>query len=436
MSTGRPMRATAVLLASLTAVFGVALASPAAAQPSPTTSPSDPAEVAAGWLAGQLVDGNHFEVDLGGGQVFADHGLTADAVLAFDAADVAQDSAVAATTWLGLDDNVSAYAGNGSTDSYVGSLAKLALVATSQGANPHSFGEGKVDLIDRLAARQNADTGRFSDLSSFPPPNDFSNGITQSLAIIALVRVPGRDTAAEKAIDLDKAVDFLVDSRCDDGGFPLQFDAQPCTSEADVTAFAVQALLAADRDDEAAGALDYLEAVQDETTGGFGGSGPTAGLNANSTGLAAQALRVGGRDAAADAAVKYLLGLQVGCAGPAEQRGGVAYDTVNGFEASTAVRATAQALYGLTGVGLLTVDNEGDAAGAPTLTCTPPTTTTPPAPAPQPPAQGSSGGSDLPATGVQPAAGIGLGVLLVLAGAAALLVSRRRPGLSSGGERP
>ena len=425
MSTGRPLRATAVLLASLTAVFGVALAGPAAAQTAPD---QDAAPAAAGWLARQLVDGNHFEADYGG-TTYPDQGLTADAVLAFAAADVAQDYAVAATEWLAQAANIVGYAGNGDTDSYVGPLAKLALVAITQGGDPRSFGADGVDLIDRLQARR-ADSGRFSDLSSYVPPpgetNDFSNGITQSLAIISLLRAGG------SGADLKKPADFLASSRCDDGGFPLQFDPEPCASDVDTTAFAIQALLAAGRD--AAAALDYLEDVQADG-GGFGGSGPTSGLNANSTGLAAQALRVGGRTEAADDAVMYLLGLQVGCDAPADQHGAIAYDA-KGFEASTAARATAQALYGLTGVGLVDVGNDGDAAGAPTPECAPPSTTAPSTTTQPPPAQGSSGAAELPATGVRAGSVAAFGVLLVLAGAGALLLSRPRRGIAPGGERP
>jgi LPXTG-motif cell wall-anchored protein len=432
MSTGRSLRAPAVLLAVLTAVFGVVLAGPAAAWPVPV---EQAAPAAAGWLARQLVDGNHFEATFGD-QTFPDQGLTADAVLAFDAADVAQDFAKAATTWLARGDVLPFYVGDGDQESYAGALAKIALVARAQGKSPKTF--GGVNLIERLRALQNETTGRFSDKSQF---GDFSNGITQSLAIIALRR------AGSKAEDLTKAVDFLAGSRCaEDGGFPLQFGEQTCASDVDTTAFVIQALLATKRTGDAEGALDYLEGVQRDG-GGFGGSGPTSAVNANSTGLAAQALRVGKRGEAADAAVKYLLGQQVGCDGPAAQRGAIAYDAT-GFEQSTAVRATAQALYGLTGTGLLTIGNKGDAAAAPVLNCAPPSTpsttsstTVPPATsttAAPPPAQGiSSGAAELPATGAPTGLATALGLLLVLAGTAMLLLSRqRRARATPGGERP
>jgi len=436
MSTGRTLRATAVLLAVLTAVFGAAPAGPTA-----SASDEHAAPAAAGWLARQFVDGNHLEVVFGD-QTFPDQGLTADAVLAFDAADVSQQFAAAATTWLAGADVLPFYVGDGTDESYPGALAKLALVAIAQAEDPATF--GGVNLVERLRARQDAASGRFSDRSQY---GDFTNGITQSLAIIALRRAG--DTAAE----LTKPVDFLVASRCTDGGFPLQFGQPTCASDVDTTAFVVQALLAAGRGagagSAAGAALDHLEAVQDDG-GGFGGSGPTSAVNANSTGLAAQALRVGGRAAAADAAVKYLLGQQVGCDGPDEQRGAIAYDAT-GFDKSTAVRATAQALYGLTGAGLSTIDNKGDAATAPTLDCAPPsttsagtttastttasTTTASTTTAAPPPAQGIGAGSgELPATGGRTGPATALGGLLLLAGAAALLLSRQRR-TATGGER-
>jgi hypothetical protein len=438
MRIGRIGRTVAVLVATSTAVLGLVSTGSAAGQTSSTT---EPAAAAAGWLARQMVDGDHLETDFGGTK-YPDQGLTADAVLAFNSADVAQQFAAAATAWLARADVLSGYVGDGTTESYAGALAKVSLVAMAQDADPRAF--GGVDLVGRLLARK-ADNGRFSDKSQF---GDFSNVITQSLAIIALIR-NGRQAGAAP-------VDFLVGNQCADGGFALQFAEATCNSEVDATAFAIQALLAAGRDSAAAGALKYLQGVQ-RPGGGFGGGAPTSGTNANSTGLAAQALRLGGRDAAADAAVRYLLGQQIGCGGPAEQRGAIAYDA-NGFDASTAVRATAQAVYGLTGVGLLTVDKDGDLAAAPTLACAPPTTTTTAGPtttsasttsaapassstssntvssisgtaavpvvaAPRP----GGGAGELPATGARPVPLLAIGTLLVLVGVGLALLGRRNP---------
>jgi hypothetical protein len=378
----------------------------------------DPAQAAAGWLARQLVDGERFETEFDG-VIYPDQGLTADAVLAFDAANVAQNFADRATGWLAKPDILNGYLGYTFELSFAGPHAKLALVAIAQGLDPRAF--GGVDLIDGLQELQDPSSGRYSD-DFGDSDDDFSNAITQSLAIISLIRAE-EDVAAGAA--------YLVGSQCDDGGFPLNFEQPTCTSEPDATGFAVQALLAAGLDDDANAALDYLENVQREG-GGFGGAGPTAPTNANSTALAAQALRAGDRDDAADAAVEYLTSLQVGCDGPAEQHGAIAYDGT-GFQTSTAIRATAQAVPALSGTGLVDVDNAGDSAPAPVLACPPApssttstpsestTSTTTTSPAPQ-----AGAAPELPATGPPTRPLLWTGALLVLAGTGLVLIARLR----------
>src|SRR5262249_18265011 len=144
------------VLVLLTAVFG------AAAMPASFASPGteNPAEAAAGWLARQLVDGERFEVEFDG-VTYPDQGLTADAVLASDAAAVAQEFAGRATSWLASPEILTGYLGSG-TESYAGPHAKLALVAIAQGLNPRAF--GGVNLIQGLQALR-APSGRYSDRS-------------------------------------------------------------------------------------------------------------------------------------------------------------------------------------------------------------------------------------------------------------------------------
>ncbi|MGW5049620.1 peptidase [Actinokineospora sp. NPDC004072] len=381
-----------------------------------------PAEAAAAWLAGRLVGGTHMTTEFDG-TAYPDHGLTADVVLALDAGGVAQDAAAAATGWLAA--NSGAYLGEGG-EAYAGAHAKLAIVAQAQGADPTDF--GGVDLIARLKSLQ-TESGRFSDKSEF---GDYSNGISQSLAVLALHRAGGAPA---------EAVDFLAGAACPDGGFRLFIDDSPCVSDVDTTGYAVQALLAVGRDADAA--LDWLEAKQ-QADGGFPGSGPTPGVNANSTGLAATALAAGGRDAAAAKAVAYLLKRQVDCGGAPAARGAIAYDT-SGFDAATAARATSQAISGFTGVSLAEVTADGASADARGLVCAtrPPAsstttttttaTTTPVTTAPAATTTTTAGGvvpagdiDDLADTGVEVGPAVGLGALLVLAGAGLLIVVRRR----------
>ncbi len=224
-------RAGALLLTTAAVLLG-------AAAPSSAATTDDPAEAGAGWLESKLADGDHLEVEFDG-QSFPDYGLTADAVLAFDSARVAQDAAGRATDYLAA--NVGAYAGDGTTESYAGPLAKLINVSAAQGADPTSFG-GR-NLVDDLTALECGsvhrtdceaeDTGRFSDKSAF---GNFSNGIGQSLALIGLKRATTTGPSAA-------AITFLVEQQCDDGGFPETFHPDTCTSSIDTTGFVAQALL-------------------------------------------------------------------------------------------------------------------------------------------------------------------------------------------------
>lgn len=347
----RPTSQVGVAIVSLLSVAALAVPGwgPAAAD----TPTADPVQAAAGWLARQLVDGERLETVVDG-TTYPDQGLTADAILAFDAAGVSQSAAAKATAWLATPAILSGYAGDGVIESYPGSTAKLALVAEAQGLDPTSF--GGADLIGRLAGLLSP-SGRYSDRSAFP--GDFSNSIGQSFAVLAMSRRPVGPPVS--------AVDFLASSQCPDGGFPVRFAQPACTSSVDATGFAVQAMLAAGKSTEAGRGLDYLVAAQ-AASGAFADGGTE---NANSTGLALQALRVG--DRASDStsvarATTFLRGLQVPCAGVPAQRGAIAFDAT-GFAAGTATRATTQAVLGLSGVGLVDVSGVGALADAPTLSC-------------------------------------------------------------------
>src|SRR5699024_10164761 len=122
---------------------------------------------------------------------------------------------------------------------------------------------------------------------------DYSNVITQSLAILALERATSEGASEE-------AVAYLAAAQCADGGFAARFPAgETCTSEADGTAFALQALLAGDAQEAADDARDWLVAhrAADGSWASDAGGNPLA--NANSTGLGATALTAAGLDTAA-----------------------------------------------------------------------------------------------------------------------------------------
>ncbi len=325
----------------------LALLAPSAAVAEPAST-EDPTEAAAGWLAGQLVDGERIEVtfDFGDGpQTFPDQGLTADVVLALAGAGVAAGQIESTTDWLEAQAGV--YTGTDADEVYAGSVAKLLLVAET---TERSTTIGELDLVALLEDREQA-SGRFTDDSQ---SGDFSNAITQSLAVLALER-------AADAAPSTTAIDYLVGQACDDGGFPEALDAEQCTGQVDATAYAVQALVAVGETEVAQDAAAWLVAEQADD-GSFTGAEDTA--NANSTGLAATALSAAGADAAAADAQQFLLDLQTrDCELGA---GSIRYDAVDGGDP---VRATAQALPGLTGVDLATVSAAGASDQAPRFDC-------------------------------------------------------------------
>ncbi|MER5262560.1 prenyltransferase/squalene oxidase repeat-containing protein [Actinosynnema sp. NPDC002837] len=351
------LRRTAAVIA--TAAVAALAAAPAAWSQERVAPTADVSDAAAGWLARQLVDGDHFE-NVFDGVAYPDQGLTLDAVFAFTAAGVASASSDKATAWLAEPAIIANYLHSGDpAESYAGAHAKLALAAQVRGQDPTAF--GGEDLIAGLTALQ-APSGRFQDKSQW---GDYSNGFTQAFAVLALDRWEGAPQAA---------VDYLVGTRCPDGGFPLVLEAEACESHVDATAMVVQALLAVDRTAEAGTALDWLTGVQ-QPGGGFRDAGQAGEGNANSTGLAAQALRAGGRTAAADLAARFLTSLQVGCTAAEAGRGAIAFDQT-GFTHATSLRASAQGVLGLVGVNFADLKAEGGTPDAPVLDC-PVTTTTP-----------------------------------------------------------
>ncbi|MTD15635.1 LPXTG cell wall anchor domain-containing protein [Nakamurella sp. YIM 132087] len=365
---------TAAVVSATVLGAGALLAAPALAVPAEgPVYTTDPAAGAAGWLARQLVDGDHMQTDFGGTK-YDDQGLTADVILALDSAKVGQDAAAAATGWLA--DNVRTYVGNGETESYAGALAKTILVADAQGEDPRNF--GGVDLVVQLE-NLHSQTGRYSDVSEY---GDYSNAITQSLAIIALNRTT--DAAPQDAGA------SLRSLQCQDGGFALSYDVQPCVSDPDGTAHAIQALNPGESQEAA---LDYLEGIQQEN-GGFTAAatgGVPGAVNSNTTGLATAALLKGDRPDPAAAGMQYLTGLQVTVNG--DDVGAIAYDGT-GFDATTAPRATSQAILGLIGADLNTVDNTDAAAEAPVLEGTDPPTSSSSAPS----SSSSAGSSTSPSS--------------------------------------
>ncbi|MFB6888598.1 prenyltransferase/squalene oxidase repeat-containing protein [Kitasatospora sp. NPDC056327] len=349
-----PLRRTLGLLATPALAFATALPAATAAHATPATGSSStirPDAAAAGWLARQLVDGDHFE-SVFDDTAYPDQGLTIDAVLAFAAARSSDGAAARATAWLAEPGVLAGYLGDGTTEAYAGATAKLLLAAEVRGEDPTAF--GGVDLPARLRSLRTP-SGRFSDRSQW---GDYSNAFGQSLALIALHRTPGGAPAA--------AVDFLAGSQCADGGFPVSFGQATCTADADATALAVQALAATGRPAKAASGLGWLTAHQN-ADGGFAAAGATTS-NANTTGLATQALLSNARFGAGLKGWSRLVKFQQRCDADPAVRGAIAYDA-SGFNPGTGTRATAQAVLGLAGTPLATLSAAGARPDAPTLAC-------------------------------------------------------------------
>ena len=331
--------AVAIALAAALVVGAGARPSAAAAAPS--------ASAALDWLAAEL-DANGGTLPSSFDATVTDYGLTIDAVLALAAggrggtptatAATAEVAAAASSYVTGAD--------FGSPDDrYAGALAKLLLLVTAQGGDPHSV--GGLDLEAELRARMQASgpqAGRFSDASGF---GDFSNGIGQALAVLALARTAGGVPT--------EAVTFLVAQACPAGAFRVAYDSgDTCTDDAegtvDATGFAVMALRSAPASVAATAALaragDWLAGAQGPD-GSFAGD-----ANANSTGLGGVALRALDRYPAANAAAAAVAGLQVS-GGP--ESGAIAFDaaTRDGIAAGTVGdrdqlrRATAQGVLAL-----------------------------------------------------------------------------------------
>jgi hypothetical protein len=291
-------------------ITGIVFQSPVSAAPA--------AEPALVWLEGELNDsGGSLPSSID--PTATDWGLTIDAILALNAGGRGANApAVTATTALAthIKDYVTGNA-FGDPGIYTGPVGKSMLADILQGGDPHSFGGVDLEKLSRAAVQTSGiHEGRFSDQgSNF---GDYSNGFGQALNILALSRTPSGVPSGAAA--------FLLAQQCPGGGFRLVYDTAPvtrgCTTDAeadtDATAFSLEALLALDPGPTTSAAIDraasHLINQQDPVTGALGGSGPTASVNTNTTGLAAQALAVAGRADAAALARGFVGSLQLDAA--------------------------------------------------------------------------------------------------------------------------
>lgn len=324
-------RLASAVLATTLCFSTVQLAQPAAAQTQPVNAE------AAAFLLSQLVDGERIESRFGA-LSFPDAGLTADVILALYQANVASTHTDPALVWLASQGD--SYTGMTAGDTYAGAIAKLLLVADASGRDTLF---GTTTLINRLAGRQQP-SGRFTDQSSF---GDFSNTITQSLAIIALHRAAPTQLSPA-------ATEYLVSQACANGGFPSAFDAAVCTPTVDATGFAVQAL-------NAGGNTSALAAAQAWLTQELHASRI---IDANAAGLAASAFAATNMADAFTQTQTIITGLQAGCV--ANVPGAIRFSET---DVGDQTRATAQALFGRLGGNLATVSAPANGVVPAGLTC-------------------------------------------------------------------
>ncbi|HYN30359.1 MAG TPA: hypothetical protein VES95_10900 [Dermatophilaceae bacterium] len=407
---------------------------------SPSASHEQQARYAAHFLATRMkANGNHLNFPA---STFADTGNTIDAILALDASGTGGAAAEAATTWVGK--NARDYVAFGGGPLSGGGAGKVLVLAASTNRSPDAFVNGLVGDLQQLLTA----TGRFGSSS-----NDYAVTINQALAMIGLQRAGAGVPPA--------SLTYLAAQQCANGGVRGTLDKAPCTADPDATAFATQAFLSAGETARAGRALDYLESQQRSDGGLANSSGE--GANANTTGVAAQAFALGGRRAAYRAGASFILGLQWGCEVAEPNRGGIAFTlktmSTKQENVDSAIRATPQATLGLLAGSLVTVASGAatadtlamPCAAAPMPASAPPVPSATPAPsapsapsAPDPSTVGepaepmaavavasaAGGPSALADTGVEvwPTALTGLVLLLAGAGAVGLSRVRRRGG--------
>jgi hypothetical protein len=226
--------------------------------------------------------------------------------------------------------------GRGSTR-YAGALGKLVTALQRERIDPATYAGGTLvtQLERRVHTADDTEQGRAKDAGT----DDFSNAIGQSFVVRSL-SVAGSGLA-------DEATRFLLRQQCEQGYFRVFVESADHTCDGgtaaqsgpsvDATAFAVRAVLVADRRDvdvrqrrlrNAVAAAEAWLVRKQRASGAFREDGIA---NSNSTGLAAAVLSDLGRGRRADRAAEWLRERQVtrglaqdGALGG--ERGAVAFD--------------------------------------------------------------------------------------------------------------
>lgn len=200
----------------------------------------------------------------------SDFGTTVEVILAGVAAGEDVSTWVASSGKTPLDYVMSQVAAGKASD--VGDLSKAAFVAVATGQNPRSF--GGVDLVSRMSAQQNLATGQYGDT------------LFKHAYVVLALHNAGAPVP-------ESAVTAMTAQFTDDGAWALFGGTTPGIADTNTTALVMQALVAVGQPDAAAGAIPYLQRMQN-ADGGFPYQKPSAwgtDSDANSTAVVLQALK-------------------------------------------------------------------------------------------------------------------------------------------------
>jgi hypothetical protein len=375
----RPVAALAAAGTLVTgAVVGIAVGPATAASPkAPTVAPivgttTAPAVAAAGWLAQRFVGRRHQPTASGtnfdlaytsaGKTVYSfDGGTTADAVFGLAASGTAKIKIEAAARYLA--GHVAAYTSvndtSGAPGPYDGQLGKTALAAQVAGLDPTDF--GGYNLLATL--QKDECTGPSGSATDFSVPTcpgagagrNIYSSVSESFVLLAEARGPVAYAPTSAARS------YFLSLQCPNGGFTAGTAA--CTDDADAdldaTSYAAMALsaLGSGYTAELTRADDWLAGQQREH--GYWAS--QGGPDSDSTGLAIAALT--GTGHGVRTARAWLAGQQV-TTGPTvgryAMRGAITYQ--GAFDPAASVKATADALLGLSAHGSLATLSAAGAA--------------------------------------------------------------------------
>ncbi|MCX7707619.1 MAG: hypothetical protein N2204_06405 [Anaerolineae bacterium] len=241
----------------------------------PVLRGDDPTARAIAWLRAQQLPDGSFGVRMSGGRFVPSASTTADVayVLALHGEDPAEPAWTQGGTSL-LD--ALARLTPEYTAADAGQAGKVARAVVAAGRDPRSF--GGVDLIERIQAAYDPQTGRYHPSSLF----------RHTLAIEGLRLAGGEVPRA--------ALQALLDAQEDDGGWSWSFDGTQSDVDTTGQVMRVLAALPGLRDDPALTRAALYLCRQQQSDGGWGVGNVVGPSNANSTALAVAGLRAAGYD--------------------------------------------------------------------------------------------------------------------------------------------